>query len=60
MIAAALCVSLLLVAYVYVRTRRARLPEPAVPPQFDALRDAEIVSGPRLPWDTADRREPEV
>ena len=59
-IAAALCMSLLLAAYVYVRTRRARLPEPAVPPQFDALRDAEIVSGPRLPWETTDRHKPEA
>ena len=60
LIALALCVSLLLAGYVYVRTRRASSREPAVPPQFDTLREAEIPSGPRLPWETADRQGPEA
>ncbi len=60
LIVLALCVSLLLAVYVYMRTRRGQSREPAAPPQFDALRDAEIASGPRLPWETADRQGPEA
>jgi len=60
LIALSLCVSLLLAVYVYVRTRRAPLREPAAPPEFDTLRGAEIASGPRLPWETADRQGPEA
>lgn len=54
----ALCVSLLVVAYVYRRTCRIQPEEPTTPPHFDALRDVPIASGPRLPWEPTDRREP--
>jgi hypothetical protein len=57
-IAVSLCVSLLLAAYVYTRTRRSRPRQPAAPPQFEALRDAPIASGPPRPWEGEDRREP--
>jgi hypothetical protein len=60
MIAGALCVSLALTLWVHGRTRRARRREPAAPPQFDALREVATASGPRLPWETADRQGPEA
>ena len=59
-IAVALCASVLLVVYVYARTRRGRSPQPAAPPQFDALRDAPIASGRRMPWEPEDRQESEA
>jgi hypothetical protein len=57
-IAAALCLSLLAVGYVYARTRRGPPREPAAPPQFDALRDVQPVSGPGPPWETTARPGP--
>jgi len=57
-IAVALGASVLLVTYVYMRTRRGRRREPDSPPQLDALRDAPIAPGPGLPWEAADHQEP--
>jgi hypothetical protein len=59
-VAVALGASLVVVVYVYRRTRRTPPHRPAAPPQFEALRDVPTASGPRLPWETADRQEPKT
>ncbi|MHC4179567.1 MAG: hypothetical protein ACYSWU_18810 [Planctomycetota bacterium] len=56
--AVALGATLLVVVYVYRRTRRTQPQEPAARPEFDALRDVPTASGARLPWETVDRGEP--